>query len=171
SVCRQKSQNQLWCGSCHDVHGKERPAQNAGFYRSRCLNCHARIACSRMPEPASEAHRADDCIACHMPKRPVIESAHVTFTDHRIQRRPTADHTSRSLGTRLKLILPAGMDDPVVATRDLGFAYADLASSTGRAEYQRKAVQTLQPLVGTVIADAMFWQNLGEGRLVSGEIE
>jgi len=171
SSCRRKSKNRLWCGSCHDVHAKELPADRAGLYRTKCLHCHAPNACSRRPDPSSPAHRENNCIACHMPKRPVIESAHVTFTDHRILRKPNANFARQTVGTRLKLILPAEMDDPVTATRNLGFAYADLASSTGREEYHRKAVQTLLPLVGTAITDSAFWQNLGEGHLASGEVE
>ena len=156
SVCRQRSQGKLWCGSCHEVHTKT-------SYRAKCLNCHARNACGRKPDPSSVAHREDNCVACHMPKRPVVESAHVTFTDHRILRRPQADFKPKFEGTRLKMILPAEMDDPVVATRNLGFAYADVAGN------HRKVVETLQPLVGTAVADAAFWQTLGEAHLASGE--
>ena len=170
STCRRKSNGRLWCGSCHEVHAKDGRADGAGSYRAKCLNCHGRNACSRKPDPLSAAHRADNCIACHMPKRPVIESAHVTFTDHRILRRPGANPERQAADGRLKLILPEKMDDPVVATRNLGFAYADLASSTGREEYHRRAVQTLQPLAGTAVTDTVFWQNLGEGRLASGEV-
>jgi hypothetical protein len=148
SLCRQRSQGKLWCGSCHEAHAKT-------SYTAKCLNCHAPNACA--------AHRQDNCIACHMPKRPVIESAHVTFTDHRILRRPKADVRPQSVGTRLRPILPAEMDDPVVATRNLGFAYAQLAGS------QPKVVEMLQPLVGTTVADAAFWQTLGEAHLASGD--
>ncbi len=170
SVCRRRSQGKLWCGSCHDVHSTAPAAESAASYRAKCLNCHARDACSRKPDSSSVAHRENNCIACHMPKRPVVESAHVTFTDHRILRNPKADFgLPQSDGTRLRLILPVEMDDPVVATRNLGFAYAELASSTGRREHHRKAVETLQPLVGTSAAEAVFWQTLGEAQLASGE--
>ncbi len=170
SICRKKSQARLWCGSCHKVHTRPPATKSAALYRAKCLNCHARDACSRRPDPASAAHRENNCIACHMPKRPVVESAHVTFTDHRILRRPKADSKPQLDGSKLKLILPADLDDPVVATRNLGFAYAEVASSTGREEFHRKVVGTLRPLVGTSIADAAFWQTLGEAHLASGEV-
>lgn len=155
SVCWQKSPGKLWCGSCHEVHTKAPVA-----YRAKCLACHQQTH-----------HRESDCIACHMPKRPVTESAHVAFTDHRILRKPTADRQPQLAGTKLKLILPAEQDDPVVATRNLGFAYAELASSTGREEFHRKVVETLQPLVGTSVAGAAFWLTLGEAHLARGEID
>ncbi len=154
SVCCQKSPGKLWCGSCHEVHTKAPVA-----YRAKCLACHQQAH-----------HREGDCIACHMPKRPVTESAHVAFTDHRILRRPTTDRKTEPAGAKLRLILPAELDDPVVATRNLGFAYAELASSTGREEFHRKVVETLQPLVGTSVANAAFWQTLGEAHLAAGEI-
>lgn len=154
SVCWQKSAGKLWCGSCHEVHAKSPVA-----YRAKCLACHQQAH-----------HRESDCIACHMPKRPVAESAHVAFTDHRILRRPQADRQPQPAAAKLKLILPAELDDPVVATRNLGFAYAELASSTGREEFHRKVVETLQPLVGTSAADAAFWLNLGEAHLARGEV-
>jgi tetratricopeptide (TPR) repeat protein len=100
-----------------------------------------------------------------MPKRPVVESAHVTFTDHRILRRPAPDSQARSEELKLRAILPTELDDPVVATRNLGFAYAALASSTGRKELHRKVVDILRPLEGTKVAGAAFWQTLAEAHL------
>lgn len=171
SICRQRSDGKLWCGSCHEVHTKVRVAERPAVYRAKCLNCHAVNACSRSPDRASAAHRENNCVACHMPKRPVVESAHVTFTDHRILRRPKSDLTgSRPETAKLRLILPAELDDPVVASRNLGFAYAELASSTGRKEFHRKVLETLQPLVGTSVAGAAFWQNLGEAHLSLGDV-
>src|SRR5262249_54111964 len=52
-----------------------------------------------------------------------------------------------------------------------GFAYAQVASSTGREEFHRKVIETLRPLIGTGAADAEFWRTLGETYLARGEIE
>jgi tetratricopeptide (TPR) repeat protein len=155
SVCWQKSQKRLWCGSCHEIHGK------AVSYRTKCLSCHEQSAC---------AYGENDCVACHMPKRPVIESAHLAFTDHRILRRPSPAKQPSPQAVKLKPILPAELDDPVVASRNLGFAYAEVASSTGRQEFFAKAVEVLRPLIGTNINDAAFWLILGEAQLTLGEI-
>jgi tetratricopeptide (TPR) repeat protein len=166
SICWQKSQNRLWCGSCHEVHGGGQRAS----YDTKCLSCHARNACSRRPEPSSVAHRENNCTACHMPRRPVIESAHVTFTDHRIQRKPKSETKPQFQETRLRLILPAELDDPVVASRNLGFAYVEVASSTGRQEFFARAIELLRPLIGTSITDAAFWLTLGEAHMGVGDI-
>jgi tetratricopeptide (TPR) repeat protein len=157
SVCWQKSQKRLWCGSCHEVH----PRASKLSYRAKCLSCHQQSAC---------AYGENDCVACHMPKRPVVESAHLAFTDHRILRRPRPADQPSPQAVKLKPILPAELDDPVVASRNLGFAYAEVASSTGRQEFFPKVVDVLRPLIGTSINDAAFWLTLGEAHLALREI-
>jgi hypothetical protein len=171
SACRLGSQNRLWCGSCHEVH-ENPPADaraRAAFYRAKCRNCHAPDACKRTPD-ASAAHRENDCIACHMPKRPVVESAHVTFTDHRIPRRPGSEPGAMVQSEKLIPVISPSQDDPVVASRNLGFAYAQAAGATGRVEFQRRAADLLQPLIGTAAADASFWHTLGEAHLALKEL-
>ena len=168
SVCWQKSRARLWCGSCHAVHAAG-PTAGAAFYRSKCLTCHARDSCRRPSESSSAAHRQNDCIACHMPRRPVIESAHVALTDHRILRMPKPDEP-RSGDDRLAPLLSADQDDPIVESRSLGFAYAEVAGATGRQEYHRRVVEMLKPLVGTNVTDALFWQTLGEAQLALREV-
>jgi hypothetical protein len=149
SVCWQKSGKGLWCGSCHEVHG----GTSRASYRAKCLTCHAQNAC---------VYRENDCVACHMPKRPVVESAHVAFTDHRIQRRPKIEPVIEEI--KLRSILPE-LDDPIAATRNLGFAYAEVAGSTGKQEFFGRVVELLRPLIGTKVTDAAFWQTLGEAHL------
>src|SRR5262249_14376880 len=128
-------------------------------------------ACSRKPDLSNAAHRENHCIACHMPKRTVIESVHVSLTDHRIARRPQARVQAPLAEARLRAIGPTDLDDPIVATRNLGFDYAQAASSTGREEFHRRVIETLQPLVGTTMADAAFWRMLGETYMARGEME
>jgi hypothetical protein len=149
SVCWQKSQNRLWCGSCHDVHASASQAS----YREKCLACHAQHDCS-------SPRREGNCAGCHMPKRPVVESAHVAFTDHRIARTPQTEVDLTAERVKLKPILGAELDDPVAASRNLGLAYAEVASSTGRQEFFPKVVELLRPLIGTNVTDGEFWQTL-----------
>src|SRR5712692_8576017 len=47
--------------------------------------------------------------------------------------------------------------------RGTSASYADVAGN------HRMVVETLQPLVGTTVADAAFWQTLGDAHLASGE--
>ena len=77
-----RSSRTMTCASCHSVHRNIEPAEKVGFYRSRCLACHANIDCGL---PVSE-RKANDCASCHMPKRPVAIVAHTALTNHRIVR-------------------------------------------------------------------------------------
>lgn len=80
SACARKSAGRLWCGTCHNPHGKLE--QSADFYRSRCLSCHS--GSFSPPHPPKDG----DCVGCHMPRRAAKDGGHSAFTDHRIQRRP-----------------------------------------------------------------------------------
>jgi tetratricopeptide (TPR) repeat protein len=167
SRCWQASEGELWCGSCHEVHVSRGSETGAAFYRSRCLECHDQQPCSRPRESPSQ-HDTSDCVGCHMPKRSVVESNHVVFTDHRVPRQSTAPSTAKA-GTVLRsMYTPPG--DESVAQRNLGFAYADLASSTGRQEFYQLVVNTLQPLAETSVADAEFRENLGTAYLNLGDL-
>ena len=61
SVCKRSSGAKLWCGTCHDPH--EQPSQPVGYFRQRCLSCHAATLSAKHAVFA-------DCIGCHMPSRP-----------------------------------------------------------------------------------------------------
>ncbi len=87
SLCVRKSGGRLWCGTCHDPH--KVPEQPVAYYRGRCLTCHTGTL------PASHTGSDQNCIACHMPKRPAKDGGHTAFTDHRITRR-----TERRKGRR-----------------------------------------------------------------------
>ena len=107
SRCFTASAGQLFCTSCHDPHAKPAPADAPAFFRGRCLTCHTTKGCA-LPEP-KRAERANDCAACHMPKQPSTNVAHVAVTDHRIRRVPDG-------GGAKSNVLPAGAP-PLVAYR------------------------------------------------------
>jgi Flp pilus assembly protein TadD len=160
SRCWQGSQDGLWCGTCHAVHASQPATNRTAFYRSKCLTCHTIQTCSRKREPASAPNRDDDCIGCHMPKRTVVESAHVTFTDHEIARRPqTAPPTEPDMTKLRQLLTPAS--NVAILARNLGFAQLQVAGASGRAEFLRAAIDTLEPLQESNVGDAEFWMNLG----------
>src|SRR5579863_5920592 len=70
SACARKSGGRLWCGTCHDPH--QQPAHAAAYFRSRCLSCHGSALLKTHPKPN------EDCIGCHMPRRPVTDGGHTT---------------------------------------------------------------------------------------------
>jgi predicted CXXCH cytochrome family protein len=80
------SEERMGCTSCHDPHTEPPPAQRAAYYRQRCLECHQRRPCSLALLERNK--RADNCIACHMPRFATSDIAHAASTDHRVPRRP-----------------------------------------------------------------------------------
>jgi len=91
SRCFRESKGELGCISCHNPHALPGSADRIAIFRARCLNCHQDTSCRETPERRLALSNADDCTACHMPRRKTKDIAHAAITDHRILRRPPAD--------------------------------------------------------------------------------
>jgi predicted CXXCH cytochrome family protein len=89
SRCFVASGGRLTCLSCHDPHATPARADVATYYRAKCLVCHTDRSC-RLPLAVRTQRAANDCIACHMPKRDVRLVSHSMLTNHGIPARP--DH-------------------------------------------------------------------------------
>jgi len=140
SLCKEKSGEKMWCGSCHDPHMEPSEAEKVTYYRGKCLNCHGRAF--------GEKHHPDkpDCRQCHMPDLPSRDVAHTQSTDHRILRNPRAPQlTTRMANLSLK-IFPVDQAARVT-TRDLALAWFELAqrgvegAEHKAEEYLSKALQ------------------------------
>lgn len=125
SRCKKASGDRLWCGTCHDPHGEPEPAVRAAYYRARCEQCHRSADC-KAPAPMRAAAQ-DNCIACHMPKSPVIDAQHAVYTDHSIPRRPRVATQSPSASGTLVAFWKTPADQ-----RDLALAYASVAGDDAR---------------------------------------
>ena len=84
SQCFVGSGGNLSCFSCHEIHNQPRTTERVEYFRSKCLECHENAACELPPSQRP----ANDCAACHMPKRDVVEISHSSLTNHRIVRTP-----------------------------------------------------------------------------------
>lgn len=85
SVCKRRSGERMWCGTCHNPH--QRPAEPVEYFRKRCLACHAATLAAKHAE-------LGNCMACHMPRLPASDGGHTAFTDHRISRDPARFDTT-----------------------------------------------------------------------------
>ena len=88
SKCYQASHGQLTCSTCHSIHHPPKPEDEKAAYRAACLTCHKDSSCALKPDAPARAAAKDDCIECHMEKRPVAGIAHSNDTKHRIVRFP-----------------------------------------------------------------------------------
>ncbi len=140
SMCKRKSGDKMWCGSCHDPHGEPAAADKAAYYRGKCLACHGEAFAAK-----HNPHKPD-CTQCHMPSLPSTDVAHTQATDHRILKNPMGPQPALiSAAPRLEAF-PNNEAD-LVTDRDLALAWEQLAERQidgayrESEEYLRKAVK------------------------------
>jgi len=132
SVCKQRSGGRLWCGTCHNPHGKEKADYNAA-----CRSCH------------EQPHRDGDCVGCHMPKGRAADGGHTVYTDHRISGSKGAPAVMRSYFGR------------EAAARDLGLAYVRLGVAERNPEYLERAWPLLRQAAGEGKKDPELYEAIG----------
>ncbi len=120
SMCKRKSGDKMWCGTCHDAHREPSAAEKVAYYRGKCLACHG--------DAFAAKHHANnpDCVHCHMPELPSKDVAHTQSTDHRILRNLMGPKIpSRPSGEELT-VFPASTAQNV-NPRDYALAWENLA--------------------------------------------
>jgi cytochrome c-type biogenesis protein CcmH/NrfG len=166
SRCYRASSGRLGCISCHDPHRRPGDEERAGYFRGRCLECHADDRGCRLPEPARrERSREDDCTACHMPRLGDSDIPHLAATDHRIVRQAgDVDRISNDgEGARrsgLPLVPfhrePTDERRRAEAARDLGVALYSLGPAASPA-----ALPLLEAALAARPDDVIAWQAKG----------
>jgi tetratricopeptide (TPR) repeat protein len=138
----------MWCGSCHDPHSAPGSDQKVTWFRNKCLDCHAASTPCKTPL-AVRNRTGNDCTGCHMPKNPVVDVNHASYTDHSIPRRltpPSRQSTSTGVLTPL--------DRHGASDRDLGMAYALVVEGGRNPIYEARAFQLLKAAVERSPTDA-----------------
>ena len=149
SRCQQSSGTRLWCGSCHSPHAVVPASKRAQHYRQKCLACHEDAGCKG--KTAARAQAGDNCISCHMPKNPTVDVGHTVFTDHSIPRQPLAlaEQNSRLAGMSLRAFGTAA-----ASSRDLGLAYAEVATGQKNVAFAERSFEHLKSIEGMLSGDA-----------------
>jgi hypothetical protein len=164
SACARGSGGKFGCISCHDPHRLPDAGERVAYYRDRCQRCHEDKPCVRSSPARDDPHHLDDrennCVGCHMPRRPNTDILHTSVVDHRILRRPDrADRPSSK---------PPPGEMPLVhfhkdlegaggpeAERDLGLAIIDTAQQQSLPAWARIEVGRLaQPLLDEAVRRA-----------------
>jgi hypothetical protein len=152
SQCAIKSEGKLWCGTCHDPH--EQPADPVAYFRAKCLSCHGETVVQKHTKPAN------NCMGCHMPKRPAKDGAHTVFTDHEIARFPAMRDEGQRTASPIKLRAwhePAGM----LATRNLGLANVAIGERDQSSELIDEGAGQLIAAMKELPPDAVLLTKLG----------
>ncbi len=151
SECYRASGERMWCGTCHSAHQK--PANPQSYYRARCLECHGEDLVSQHSQPV------DDCVSCHMVRRPSFDSGHSAFTDHLIARSPRSASEPERRAERIRAWRDPGT--PELARRNLGLAYVRLGERQNREDYMDDGASLLAQLVQIDALDAEGLEGLG----------
>jgi predicted CXXCH cytochrome family protein len=165
SQCFLASEGRLGCVSCHDPHVMPSPEEKTAYYRTRCLECHAKRGCSLAPEVRIERSRDDDCTSCHMPRERDADIPHAASADHRIPRhsrgteRPAGPPKNAAGANRRPVPFhggPADAQEQMDLGRDLGVALC-----RSGAEGARMALPLLKAALRARPDDVVGWEALG----------
>lgn len=159
SMCARRSHGKLWCGTCHNPH--QQPADPKTYFRKRCLSCHGTALIKNHSKPN------DDCIGCHMPRRPVSDGGHTVFTDHHIGRRPPSQ--ASTAGTDEPQSLVAWRDPPgALARRNLGLADIRVGIRLESSTMVNQGFQLLLDCWPSFPNDPALLTGMGKALLASG---
>ncbi len=165
SRCFRASNGKLSCLTCHDPHVQPRGREVAPYFRAKCLTCHTDESCKLPLTSRAEENPADNCVACHMPKRGIQQISHSALTNHRIPARPDEPipavlHTEAN--GLLVVNAPPG-HEVKLSKITLLRAYGELAGQD--ADYQLRYAELLDELAKTDAQNPYVQQALGHKAL------
>ncbi len=156
SRCAEESQDQLWCGTCHNPH--EKPIQPTAYFSRRCQQCHDG---SQIPDHSG---RETDCISCHMPRRQSHDSGHSAFTDHRIRRNGLPAATPDPPDQ-----LRPWTTDPVhLRQRNMGIANVLYGQQRSSPDMVKNGLEQLLAVAGSLQSDPAGLDALGTAMVLNG---
>ncbi len=177
SKCYRASLNttqQMRCITCHDPHVEPTHAEAPAYFNQKCMQCHTQASCTEPRALRLATTPADNCIGCHMPRRPIAAISHTSATNHRILARPDEalpdaayPKTSPEMPGLVEVDGDAQNPVPTLRTRMLAYrAMMDKSAASEQSEFATDWRDALAKLAQTDSEDAAVETNLGHRDLL-----
>jgi Tetratricopeptide repeat/Cytochrome c554 and c-prime len=176
SKCYRATSGGLRCITCHDPHIEPTAVEAPAVFNAKCLTCHTRKSCTQTLAVRRHTTPSDNCIGCHMPKRPVQVIQHASLTNHRILARPNEpfpdaafEQTTTALPDLIFLNPVPGKYGVPPPPLTLLQAYGELAAY--RPEYVQPYLKSLKQLSQSDPENELVQAALGRRDLLAAEYQ
>jgi tetratricopeptide (TPR) repeat protein len=176
SKCYRASSGRLSCITCHDPHTEPTRDEAPAYFAGKCITCHTNQSCKLPLATRMNSQPANNCIACHMPKRDIEVISHSSATNHRIVRTPEEpfpdiafQQTTAQLPDLIHVNPAPGEEAVPPSLQTLVQAYGELAEH--RPEYVAAYLKILSQLEKTQPDDPLVQAALGRKDLKSGDYQ
>jgi hypothetical protein len=176
SKCYRASGGRLSCITCHNPHVEPSSEEAPAWFNAKCLTCHTNQSCKLPLKARVRTKPANNCIACHMPKRDIQVISHSSATNHLILAKPdepfpdAAFHqTTAALPDLIHLNPAPGQEDVPPPLLTLLAAYGELAQK--HQEYTAAYLKVLDRLEQTQPGDPLVEAALGRRDLKNGNYQ